>query len=235
MKPKDNLSKDLERTFVGFFKKIFEGYVFIRDNRSILLPFLIMLSVQVVFAMVVVNVPLLAKVILGINPNLAGIYIVVPAGIGAVFGTVYVPRLLKKGLRKKTVIEYSFLILSLMLAFLVFIIPNILQPFKLLVSLLLIIFSGACFIGIIIPSQTSLQEATPGGLRGRVFGNFWFLVTVATIIPVIFSGTISEILGIKFLFFLFSAFALLAYFISRNAGQNVLNNHKSETFNMEDK
>jgi MFS family permease len=80
------------------------------------------------------------------------------------------------------------------------------------------------FIGIIIPSQTFLQEATPGGLRGRVFGNFWFLVTVATILPIIFSGAIVEIFGIRFLCLLLTSFGLIALIVSKKFGQKMLVN-----------
>lgn len=227
MKPKESISKGFESTILGFFQKIFDGYRFIKENTKILLPFLILLSTQVVLAMVVVNIPLLAKDIMGMNPNLAGIYLIVPAGVGSIIGAIYIPRFLKIGRRKKIIIEYSYLALSLILASFTFMIPYISGIFKMIFSIVTIFLAGIFFIGVIIPSQTYLQEATPGGLRGRVFGNFWFLVTIATIIPVIFSGAISEVLGIKFLFLIFSIFSFFAFFISKKIGQNLLDKNLS--------
>jgi MFS family permease len=64
---------------------------------------------------------------------------------------------------------------------------------------------GFSYVGIIIPSQTFLQEKTPFNLRGRVFGNYWFLVTVISIFPVILSGTVSEIFGAHILMFILMA------------------------------
>jgi hypothetical protein len=69
-----------------------------------------------------------------------------------------------------------------------------------------------------------LQESTPKGLMGRVFGNFWFLVTVASVLPVIFSGSIIEILGIRILLLIFSLICISAYFLSRRFGDRFLNN-----------
>jgi len=82
------------------------------------------------------------------------------------------------------------------------------------------------FIGITVPSQTFLQESTPKELYGRVFGNFAFMVTLATIFPVIFSGTITELFGIRMLFFLLGALSLTALIFSRNLGQKFINNEK---------
>jgi MFS family permease len=83
---------------------------------------------------------------------------------------------------------------------------------------------GLSFVGVTIPSQTFLQESTPKELRGRVFGNYWFLVTVASVLPVIFSGSIIEVLGIRILLLIFSLLGIGAYFLSRRFGDNFLNN-----------
>ncbi|MEK7111745.1 MAG: hypothetical protein AAB875_00295, partial [Patescibacteria group bacterium] len=79
-------------------------------------------------------------------------------------------------------------------------------------------------VGILIPAQTFLQEATPGGMRGRVFGNFWFLVTIATIVPVIFSGTITELLGIRSLFLILGGLSVAGLMFSRKFGQRIIEN-----------
>ena len=63
---------------------------------------------------------------------------------------------------------------------------------------------------------------TPGGLRGRVFGNYWFLVTIATIFPVIFSGVITDILGIPFLLFSLGLLAIFVLVLSLRYGQKAI-------------
>ena len=59
--------------------------------------------------------------------------------------------------------------------------------------------AGVVVVSILIPSISYLQQATPKELLGRVFGNFWFLTTLVTILPIVFSGTITEIFGVGFL------------------------------------
>src|SRR3990167_11120551 len=93
---------------------------------------------------------------------------------------------------------------------------------------LFFLFSGGFgFIGILIPAQTMLQEKTPGGVRGRVFGNFWFMVTVATIFPVIFSGTIAEIFGVEFMMLFLIVFCIISLIFSVKMGDKLLKNNKS--------
>ena len=76
-------------------------------------------------------------------------------------------------------------------------------------------FIGASFVGITIPSQTFLQLATPKEFQGRVFGNFWFIVTVITILPVIFSGAVAELLGTQTLMALLTVFCGASFIVIR--------------------
>jgi MFS family permease len=166
--------------------------------------------------------PVLAEDVFNISANAAGAMIAVPAGIGAAIGTLIVTHLLKKGWRKKRAIETSLKIMTLMLFVLTFILPEISSIFRLVVGLTSVSLLGFAFVGILIPSQTFLQEKTPGGMRGRVFGNYWFLATIATVFPVIFSGAITEILGIRFLLFILTAFTVAALIFSNKYGENVI-------------
>jgi DHA3 family macrolide efflux protein-like MFS transporter len=222
LKAEDYIPNKFEVAVVKFFQRIIEGYKFIREQKTILAPFLLMLALQVALAIVVINVPLIAKDILGININSAGVSMVVPAGFGAIFGALITTKLLKKGWRKKAAIELFLMIIVLSLFLLVFVIPGLSGFIKILLGIVIVTVMGLSFIGIVIPAQTYLQEATPGGLRGRVFGNFWFLATIATIFPVIFSGTIAELFGIKLLLFLLGGLSLAGLIFSRKLGQKFL-------------
>lgn len=181
-------------------KKIYEGYQFIKSKRSILFPFLLLIALQIVVSVVVVNVPVLAQDVLEISLNLAGVAIVVPVGIGAIMGAIAIPKILKKGVRKKKIIENALFYMSFFVFLMIFVSPLFSFLYRLIFSFIVTIGIGLSFVGVMIPAQTYLQEVTPGGMRGRVFGNFWFLTTIATIFPVIFSGTITEIFGVRILF-----------------------------------
>ena len=228
--PKIKASKEsislLEVDLVDFFKRIWVGYKFIKVNRNILVPFVLLLGFQVVVSIVTVNVPAIARDILDINMNTAGLLIIVPAGIGALIAAFNLPKLIKKGLRKKKIIENSLFIATLSIFVMTFIIPEISSGIRMFLGLFICLVLGMAFIGITVPAQTFLQESTPKELYGRVFGNFSFMVTLATIFPVIFSGTISELFGIRMLFFLLGALSLGALLFSRKLGQKFINNEK---------
>jgi MFS family permease len=223
MKTRDKMPKSFEKALFKFFKRMIEGYSFIKENRSILLPFALMMGLSVSLSVIVVSMPVLAEDIFRINVNSAGAMIAVPAGIGAAIGTLIVTRLLKKGWRKKRTIETSLKIMAFILFIFTFILPEITSIFRIVLGLAGVLLIGVSFVGILIPSQTFLQEKTPGGLRGRVFGNYWFLTTIATVFPVIFSGAITEIFGIRLLMFLLTASVIAALLFSKKYGQSVIN------------
>ena len=213
-----------ESAVTGFFGKIVEGYKFIKGERKVLTPFLLLMIFWVSIQVAIVAVPSIAKDLLKLSLNTAGIYILVPAGIGAITGILILPKLIAKGWRKKKIIENCLILVGIFLFLFTFIIP--LLPYVLRVVSTFISFTilGLSFVGVTIPSQTFLQESTPKELRGRVFGNFWFLVTVASVLPVIFSGSIIEVLGIRIMLLIFSLISISAYFLSKRFGDDFLNN-----------
>ena len=219
MRVKDKLPKSFEVAFGKFFYRIVEGYKFIKEHNQILVPFLLLMAFQIAMTIVMINVPVFASDILRIDVNSAGIYIVVPAGIGAALGAIAIPKLLKRGWRKKRTIENALMLLSFVALLLTFIVPELQGVNRIIFGGVVIALAGVAFVGILIPSQTYLQEATPGGLRGRVFGNYWFLATIATIFPVIFSGALAELFGVKLILFLLGGLTLAALVTSKRFGQ----------------
>lgn len=215
LRVRDKIPKSLEVAFTKFFGRIVDGYYFIKENNRILVPFLLLVVLQVAGSILVVNIPAVATEILKVNVNSAGLLIIVPVGLGALLGALLFPRFLNKGLRKRKVIESSLIIVCLAFLVLAVFIPLIDNNLRLLLASVTIFLAGFSFIGIVIPSQTFLQEATPGGLRGRVFGNFWFIVTIASLLPVLFSGAITEVLGISTLLVILSLSTLATLFLAR--------------------
>ena len=210
------LPQSFEENVILFFKKIYEGYLFIKSQNKILIPFLLLIALQIIVSVVVINVPVLATEIIKISVNLAGAVIIVPVGIGAIIGALVIPKLLQKGIRKRKTIEISLFLMSLSVILIMFLVPELSYALRITFTFILTSFVGMSFVGIMIPSQTYLQEVTPGGMRGRVFGNFWFLVTIATILPVILSGTIAEIFGVRLLFTILAGIVFAGYIFLRS-------------------
>lgn len=217
-----NNSKRLDINLGVFFKHIARGYRFITGDASILMLFILLASLHVAVSIMSVNLPALAKNIIGISPNLAGAAVVFPAGIGAGAAIVLIPRYLKR-LRKKELIERALILVSLSLWLLIFLVPELAPGFRIAAAAVLFALAGGAMVGIIIPSQTYLQEKTPPALMGSVFGNFWLFATIASIFPVLFSATISEIFGVGMLFFLIGLLTLFAYVYSVKRGQLIIN------------
>lgn len=222
LKTEQKVVFDLETGIKSFFGHIIEGYDFIRGKRTVYMPFLLLISFQAILAVVIVTIPVFVSQIIKGNLNLAGVYLVVPAAIGALTGAVNLPKLIAKGWRKKKIIESSLLVLFIIMSTLVFLIPYLNYSLRATAAFFAVAIAGFSFVGVIIPCQTFLQETTPKVLLGRVFGNFWFLTTVVSVFPVVFSGTIIELLGVKFLLLILAGVSLFAYFVSRKYGDDWL-------------
>ncbi len=55
--------------------------------------------------------------------------------------------------------------------------------------------AGIAYALVAIPAQTALQEELPEEVRGRVFGVLNMLVSVASFVPIIIVGPISDLVG----------------------------------------
>ncbi|MDP3994645.1 MAG: MFS transporter [bacterium] len=215
LKSRHKIPMDLETGFKNFFKRILEGYEFIKGEKKVLAPFILSMSFQVALAIVIVSIPVIAVQIAKISLNSSGVFLIVPAAIGALTGAFFLPKLIAKGWRKKRIIENSLKVITVVIGIMVFIIPELTYWYRIGLIFISILFAGAAFVGVIIPSQTYLQELTPHDLMGRVFGNFWFLTTAVSVVPVIFSGTITEFFGIRFFMFLMGALSFSVLMFSK--------------------
>lgn len=191
------VSGDFEKTLRTFFDSVLEGYDFIKNNKGILFPLLLLLGLQASMSIIVVSLPVIATQIMNIAVTYVGVSVVVPAGVGATLGAMFIPRLVKKGARKKAIIETSLGVAAITLLILALGIPLLPVTLRILLTPFLIIMTGFSFVGINIPTLTYLQQATPEWLRGRVFGNLYFLVNIVSVFPVLFSGVITEIFGVR--------------------------------------
>ncbi len=220
----ENIPRHFEKAFSTFFKRIIEGYVFIKAHREVLAPFLLLMCLQIALAIVAVNAPFFATELFAVPIEYIGILLIVPIGIGAFTSSLIIPKLLKSGYRKIYFITRSLELISSVLLLLAFLIPLLPFTSRLPAVIILLTLLGASFVGVIIPAQTFLQEKTPGGFRGRVFGNFWFLNTIATLFPVILSGALTELLGARFLIAALAFFFLGLLIFMKKYGSKFLQN-----------
>lgn len=219
------LPSEFEDILKTFFNTIVEGYKFIKNNKSILFPILILLGVQAVLAIVIVNLPVVASEILKVPVAFSGVSVVVPAGIGALLAAAYIPVLIRKGMRKKNIIEIGLILTIISFVLLALLVPHIPSGIKLWISSVLITLTGIAFVAVNIPVLTFLQESTPHWFRGRVFGNLWFMGYIISILPVIFTGAISELFGIKALLTMMAIGITFVFVYSKKHGQAFIRKH----------
>ncbi len=175
LKPGNKLAKDFEKRISGFFEEILEGYRFIRNTRKILLPFLLFLGLQVIIAVIVTNLPRIAMDILLVPAAKSGFFIMLPAGVGAVVGTLVVSKMLSNKFKKGSMIFISMLLFAFGIGIATILLPVIpSQILRVMAGVLMFGVVGFSVVGVLVPSITYLQEETPEKLLGRVFGNFWF-------------------------------------------------------------
>jgi MFS family permease len=222
IRARDRTIENFEQAIGDFFNAILDGYKLIKEQRKVLIPLLLLGGLQVTLAILVVNLPSLATQVFKIGVEYAGIFLIVPCSIGAILGAIITSKLLKSGWRKKKVIENAMILMTISVFTMSFIVPFIPGLLGKLISFLVVVATGLAFVSVFIPTQTFLQEVTPHDFRGRVFGNFSFLVTIATIFPVIFSGTVIEIFGAKVLLFMIGALALTVIVYSRKLDEGLL-------------
>ena len=199
---------NLERGLVDFFSQVIKGYLFIKNHPKVIYPLSLLIGLEVILNVILINIPAVTKDIFGSSFESAIVIIIFFASLGALFGSFIFPRLLQQ-LRKKTLIEYSLLTLSLCLFSIVLWLGLFSTSARSWLMALIAFFSGLAFIGINIPAHTFIQEYTPKNMLGRIYGNLWFIVTIATIAPLIFSASITEFLGAKLLFLILACLTLL--------------------------
>ena len=226
MKTQIQMSWSLDESIIDFFRKILEGYRYIKAKKRVLLPLLILLGLTVSLSIISVNVPVIATDIFNISANLAGVGVIIPAGIGAIVGSLAVPKLLKKKVRKKKIIERSLVTILISLFVLNILTAVLPGTLKIIVGTIGIVLLGFSFMGILIPSQTFLQEHTSEDFRGRVFGNFWFLAHIVTVLPVMFAGVITQYLGIRTLLTIVGIAPIYLFVYSKAKGSNLFNNYE---------
>jgi DHA3 family macrolide efflux protein-like MFS transporter len=185
-----------------------EGFTFIRMNRSIGWSLIYLGVTASLVGVLGVLGPAFAQQTLGLKAEDFAV-VVLPLGFGIVTGILllnsygrYFPR--------RRVIEGAMIALGILLGALSAAGPisrfleradapgglDLSGVTSLLAVVVVIAFFAGIAYGLVaIPSQTQLQEDLPEDVRGRVFGVLGMLVSVASFLPIIIVGPISEWAG----------------------------------------
>jgi len=206
--------------FSEFIKKMTEGYNFIKSQPTVLFPLLLLVFSQIIISMLAVLSPALVVKILEMSLIRASEILILPAGLGAMVGMFLTVRLLKK-IRKRYLINAGLFLSSIVLFILVLAVPQLTGLAKIISQLVVGFLAGLGLSIFIIPTQTLLQEKTPIGLRGRVFGVLGFMITLSAVVPVLFAATVGEILGELWMVLILAIIIFILGIISLK-GENVV-------------
>ena len=214
---------EAERAVGSTFAQLREGLQFISGNRAIGWSLLYLGIAASLVGVLGVLGPDFAQSALGLDAKDFAV-VVLPLGFGIVTGILLL-NAYGRYLPRRRVIEGGLIALGTLLAALSAAGPisRLLQradapgglDLSVVTSLLAIVVVIAFFAGIAyglvaIPSQTQLQEDLPADVRGRVFGVLNMLVSVASFLPIIVVGPISDLVGTTSVIFVLAIGVLVA-------------------------
>jgi len=223
-----NIRGEKKKAFnpVMFFKKVKEGYVYIKNTPFVIFPLVLIIASQIIVGILGVTVPIYAKEILNIPVVDAGLAVISPAGVGALIGGLLATKKLTQKVRKKVIISsglgfasFSFIFLGLVISFLS---PNL----RIIFSTIFTFFLGMAFVFLVIPSQTFIQTVTPQKLYGRIYGVLGFLITLASIVPILIIGTLVDLVGIRIILIIIGLSTLGVFLISLKEPYEIIRNHQ---------
>jgi MFS family permease len=188
-----------------------EGLAYIRDHRNVAWSLTYLAISASIIGVLGALGPGFAANVLGLAPD-DFVMVVLPLAAGVVTGVLLLGAL-GKMLPLRRLIEIGLVALGVMLALLTIVGPISLYLQKrisfvdapvdasVLVSVLALVIAvsypaGIAYALIAIPSQTELQQDLPEQVRGRIFGILNLLSSVASFLPIILVGPISDLVGL---------------------------------------
>jgi len=209
-----------------FFKKFKEGYKYIKNNPLIIFPLCLIIASQIIVGILGITVPTYAKEVLNIPVVDAGLAVVSPAGAGALIGGILATKKLTQRVRKKIIVSSGLAFASFSFIFLGLIISFISPGIRIIFSAIFAFLLGMAFVFLIVPSQTFIQIVTPKKFYGRIYGVLGFLITLASVMPILMIGTLVDLLCIKIILTMIGFLTLGAFLISLKEPYEIIKNNQ---------
>ncbi len=207
--PHGSTIHETEEAVGSFVEQFREGIRYVREHPVVRWSLLYLGIAASIVGVLGVLGPAFAEDVLGLRTK-DFVIVVLPLGIGVVVGVVAV-NILQPLVSRRRLIESGMLVLGTSLAaitiagpiaqFLRDVDDRVPGPdLSAYISVLTIVVVIAFVAGIgyaftAIPAQTELQSEIPQAVRGRVFGILNMLVSVASLLPIIIVGPISDAFG----------------------------------------
>lgn len=163
----------------------------LRGKLNVMTAIALLAFLQAVIGTVAVLTPSYMERILKAHPEDASLVLMLPLGLGMVFGALFIGRSFQNIPRRLVVIPG--VAASGILLFLVGLMPQ-------LTKLVFIYMLGAFLMGIsavsiIIPSQTVIAENTAKNIRGKIFAVLFTLMNAFAALTVLLAGGLADLVG----------------------------------------
>ena len=207
--PRDAALHETGEAVGSFVKQFREGIAYVRAHPVVRWALLYLGIAASIVGILGVLGPGFAQDVLGLRTK-DFVVVVLPLGVGVVVGAVGV-NAMQSLVSRRRLIEVGMIVLGVSLA-LISIAGPIAQFVRdvddavpgpdvsafvsvLTVVVVIAFVAGVGYAATAIPAQTELQAEIPQAVRGRVFGILNMLVSVASLLPIIVVGPISDVVG----------------------------------------
>lgn len=176
----------------------FEGIRYIAGNPRVWIPVIMLVLLQLIASILVALGPGYMVEVLKIRSTDASLVLLFPLGLGLIIGALAVGRF-GQDIPKRYVIVAGTLAAAFSIAG-IGLVPLLVDPqlsaqITALIGLCAVLL-GASVSCMVVPSQTILQTATSGEIRGRIFANLEALRAIGSALPILLVGTVADIFGI---------------------------------------
>lgn len=233
-----NIKSKKEKTDLHFhpgliISRIGEGIRFIFANIRVKQSLILLTFSQALLATLAVLAPGFSDKVLSIDLNDASYLVMGPAAVGLVLGAFLVGSFGNKILKGK-IITAGLISAGLSLVFLslvskaelnFFSLGNIFSLNNLFLAILLLFTLGIANSFISVPANTILQADSESNVRGRVYGVLTSMTGGVSLLPVIFSGILADLVGVSRTLSLMGIFLLITslyQYLKRNNQDNII-------------
>jgi MFS family permease len=210
-----------------FFRKLKEGYSYIKNNPLITFPLFLIGISQIIIGVLAIVSPTFSKDILKIPLIDAGLVLISPAGIGVLLGGILATKKLTQKVRKKVIVSFGLGFAFFSFIFLGLIVPFLGHQGKMIASAIVAFSLGMAFVFLIVPSQTFIQTIIPKKFYGRIYSVLNFLITLASVLPILLIGTIVDLVGIRIILILIGILSGGLFLVSLKEPYEIFNNNKN--------
>ena len=174
------------------WEEIITSFKYLRGNKKILQPMLKLTIGWTVLGAFITLIPAYGESVLNINSKVIGPLVIAPAGLGMLLSTIFLNKKNSK-LDFNRVINNGFLIASTsLLLFSSYYFYQELSFSRLIIFIILISLGFGCSL-VQISSQTLLHLNSDEDNRGKIFGLSSMQLRLATSLPALFIGGISDL------------------------------------------